>query len=75
MAVIDPPGAVNFSKQPDESEPYSSAPEYEPYLSDSSLSASEQTVQKRAKYINSESESDMNDGDKQPTKGRLRFEL
>ena len=67
MAVIDPPGAVNFSKQPDESEPYSSAPEYEPYLSDSSVSASEPTVQPRDKYIDSESESDMNDGDEQPT--------
>ena len=68
MAIIDPPGAVNFSKQqPDESESYSSAPEYEPYLSDSSVSASEQTVQPRAQYIDSESESDMNDGDKQPT--------
>ena len=67
MAVIDPPGAVHFSKKTDEPEPYSSAPEYEPYLSDSSVSASEQTVEPRDKYIDSENESDINGDDKQPT--------
>jgi len=67
MAVIDPPGAVNFSKQTDDPKPYSSAPECEPYLSDSSVSASEPTVESHDKHADSESESDINGTDKQLT--------